>query len=55
MLSFEVEFPNAEYRSFDIFLIVSSSSSFRVSVILISTTMLLRAGVEEETWLSVLF
>lgn len=35
------------------FLIVSSSSSFRVSVILISTAMLLRAGVDEETWLSV--
>jgi hypothetical protein len=35
------------------FLIESSSSSFWVSLILISTTMLLRAGVEEETWLSV--
>jgi hypothetical protein len=35
------------------FLIESSSSSFWVKLILISTTMLLRAGVEEETWLSV--
>ena len=35
------------------FLIVSSSSSFRVSVILISTAMLLRASVDKETWLSV--
>ena len=34
-------------------LIESSSSSFWVSVILISTARLLRAGVEEETWLSV--
>jgi hypothetical protein len=36
---------------FDIFFIELSSSSFRVSVIIISP-MLLRAGVEEETWLS---
>ena len=35
------------------FFIVSSSSSFRVSIILISTAMLLRAGVDKETWLSV--